>query len=305
MADEIKILSIDRETSPAFFPPELWQIKRPPSSLFIQGKPSAWELFKKLPERGLAIVGSREGQMRSRKMIHDVLAPLAGFDWIIVSGLARGIDAWAHEAALRFGFPTVAILGCGLDLTYPVENQGLRKRILDSGGLVMTELELGHEPLPWTFIHRNRLIAAWSRATWVVQAGFRSGALNTASWAVQHERSLFATPHYPGDPSMVGNQRLLSDGTAHAVWNSQSFGQVWLEIESFLCARSAQKPVLSRELSPKPLRRRASATRNAKATCRGRRISNDRSARLDFKSGLEQRAIFCCTRSKRSIGFLK
>jgi predicted Rossmann fold nucleotide-binding protein DprA/Smf involved in DNA uptake len=169
------------------------------------------------------------------------------FDWIIVSGLARGVDAWAHEQALRLGFPTIAILGCGLDVQYPAENQLLRQRILEAGGLVITELPPEHEAVPWAFIHRNRLIAGWSRAVWVVQAGFRSGALNTASWAVANERALFATPTYPGDPGMVGNQRLLSDETAHCVWSSSSFGRVWLEIESFLAETLALHNASSRK----------------------------------------------------------
>lgn len=211
-------------------------MERPPLRLHIQGRPEALQLFRKLPERGLAIVGSREAQARSRQTLSSALTPLRGFDWVIVSGLARGVDAWAHEQALKLGFPTIAILGCGLNVAYPAENQDLRRRILSAGGLVVTELESDHEPVPWAFLHRNRLIAAWSKATWVVQAGFRSGALNTASWALAHEKALFATPHYPEDPTMAGNQRLLVEETAHCVWNSRSFGRVWLEIESFLAS---------------------------------------------------------------------
>lgn len=237
----IETLSFTPETAPEFFPNTLWKVLRPPTTLHIQGKPQALRLLEKLPERGLAIVGSRSCQQRSRQIIEEVLTPLQGFDWIILSGLARGVDAYAHEAALKLGFPTIAILGCGLNITYPAENQDLRQRILAAGGLVVTELPADHEPAPWAFIHRNRLIAGWARATWVVQAGFRSGALNTASWTIQHERTLFATPAFPGDPGMIGNQKLLSDRAAHCSWNSRSFGQVWLEIESFLAQRWTEK----------------------------------------------------------------
>jgi predicted Rossmann fold nucleotide-binding protein DprA/Smf involved in DNA uptake len=111
-----------------------------------------------------------------------------------------------------------------------------------AGGLVVTELPPDHEPVPWAFIHRNRLISGWSRATWVVQAGFRSGALNTASWALQHDRALFATPCFPGDPGLVGNQRLLSSEKASCVWSARSFGSLWLELEGFLSeARAAER----------------------------------------------------------------
>jgi DNA protecting protein DprA len=234
MTEPIETLSFSRVQAPDFFPSALWEVMRPPAMIHVQGKASAFRHLERLPERGLAIVGSRRSQPRSTQAIREVLEPMRGFDWIIVSGLAKGVDAAAHEWALRLGFPTVAILGCGLRVQYPAENQALRGRILAAGGLVVTELPPDHEPVPWAFIHRNRLISGWSRATWVVQAGFRSGALNTASWALQQDRALFATPCFPGDPGLVGNQRLLSSGKASCAWGARSFGSVWLELEGFL-----------------------------------------------------------------------
>ncbi|MFL5814341.1 MAG: DNA-processing protein DprA [Bdellovibrionia bacterium] len=216
----------------------LWKVARPPNELFIQGKAEALDLLSRLPARGLAIVGSRECQPRSLHEITRALRVLRGFDLVIVSGLARGIDAHAHAQALDLGFPTVAILGCGMDWSYPEENDELRHRILDSGGLVVSEFACDAAAKPDHFIRRNRLIAGWSSATWIVEAGARSGAINTATWAKQQDRPCFVTPCYPDDPTLEGNQRLLesrkvSEGQVRPFWSARSLGEVWLDLESF------------------------------------------------------------------------
>lgn len=216
----------------------LWKVARPPNELFIQGKLEALDLLSRLPARGLAIVGSRECQPRSLHEITRALRTLRGFDLVIVSGLARGIDAHAHSQALELGFPTVAILGCGIDGSYPEENDDLRHRILESGGLVVSEFARDALAKPDHFIRRNRLIAGWSSATWIVEAGARSGAINTATWAKQQDRPCFVTPCYPEDPTLEGNQRLLesrkvSEGIVRPFWSARSLGEVWLDLESF------------------------------------------------------------------------
>jgi DNA protecting protein DprA len=230
-------------------PLPLLNVPRPPSELFVQGKPEALSLLSRLPTRALAIVGSRECQPRSLREIDQALASLRGFDLVIVSGLARGIDARAHMKALDVGLPTVAILGCGIEWSYPDENAPLRERILESGGLVISEFEPDAQAKPDHFIRRNRLIAGWSAATWVVEAGRRSGAINSASWAKQQDRYCFVTPCYPGDPTLEGNQRLLEsreviEGRTRPFWSTQSFGEVWLELESHLALfqPTAKKP---------------------------------------------------------------
>lgn len=230
-------------------PPELtalWNVSRPPSQLYIQGKPESLELLSRLPTRGFAIVGSRECQPRSLNEITSALRALRGFDLIIVSGLARGIDAHAHHRALEEGVPTVAILGCGTDCSYPEENDELRHRILESGGLVISEFAPDAGAKPDHFIRRNRLIAGWSSATWVVEAGIRSGAINTATWTKLQDRPCFVTPCYPGDPTLEGNQRLLessqvNEGMIRPFWSAQSLGEVWLELESFFAASVSKK----------------------------------------------------------------
>jgi predicted Rossmann fold nucleotide-binding protein DprA/Smf involved in DNA uptake len=160
---------------------------------------------------------------------------------VILSGLARGIDTIAHEAALGFSLPTIAILGCGINVSYPPENDTLQLEILKSDGLIVSELLPDEAPRPSYFIERNRLIAGWARATWVVEAGFRSGALNTASWARKHDRTCFATPCYPGDVHLAGNQVLLDRDGAIPLWNAESLLFSWLELGSFLATHRKKK----------------------------------------------------------------
>lgn len=222
------------------FPAQLWQVEDPPEEVFIQGRPDALALLERLPDRGLAIVGTRSCQNRSLRLIRSVLSELQGFDLIVVSGLARGIDAQAHLCALEAGLPTIAILACGVDLCYPERNLELKNRILREGGLIISEFSPGTQPRPGYFIHRNRLIAAWSRATWVVEAPARSGALNTAAWATRQDRSCFATPGFPEDPALAGNLKLLADRFGKPFYGTSSLGEIWLELESFLSTRRAR-----------------------------------------------------------------
>lgn len=204
----------------------LWEVERPPREIFAEGSDRALLLLNSLPENGFAIVGTREPQAISMRLVERWVALLQDSGLIILSGLARGIDAAAHESALKAGIPTIAILGGGLDIPYPRENLSLRKRILDSDGLIVTEFPEGTQPQAGFFIQRNRLIAGWAKATWVVEAGKRSGALNTASWAMKMHRTCFATPCFPGDSIYEGNRRLFDD-EAVPLWKPHYLSSVW------------------------------------------------------------------------------
>jgi hypothetical protein len=151
---------------------------------------------------------------------------------VIVSGFARGIDAAAHRAALDAGLPTVAVLGASLDHPYPTANHELRRLVLERDGLLISEFPPGTDPYKGNFLRRNRLIAGWSEATLVVEAGRGSGALNTAHWARKHERVCFAVPAQPDDSAFAGNRQLLElDGDpARPFWDAYSLGSVWLEL---------------------------------------------------------------------------
>lgn len=206
-------------------------VERPPSKVWIEGKESAFRLIDRLPADGLAVVGTRSPDRRATFLLAETIRKLRGSSLIILSGLARGIDSSAHEAALASDLPTIAILGCGIRQTYPPENRRLRDRIIEAGGLILSEFEPEAPPLPGYFIQRNRLIAGFAAATWIVQSGYRSGALNTASWAMKQNRRLFVTPSFPGDPSFLGNESLLmKEPSATPMWGAESLASEWISL---------------------------------------------------------------------------
>lgn len=205
----------------------------PPKRIWIEGKASAHALIQRLPDHGFAVVGTRAPDKRAIFLTQETIRRLRGTEIIIISGLARGIDSVAHEAALSAGLPTVVVLGCGIQRTYPMENHRLRKRIIEAGGLVLSEFAPESVALPSFFIQRNRLIAGFSKATWIVQSGFRSGALNTAHSAMKQQRHLYVTPCFPGDPSFLGNEALLmGQPEARALWSAENLSSTWLSLFS-------------------------------------------------------------------------
>ncbi len=177
--------------------------------------PAALSLLRHLPEAGFAVVGTRHPQIRSLDLLAQTLHDLKNSGIIIVSGLARGVDSRAHELALDYGLKTIAILGCGIDVDYPRENRHLKQKILDQGGLIISEVEPNDPPLPRNFVNRNRLIAGFAKATWIVEAASISGTLNTAKWTMDLNRDLYATSCFPGDPFFQGNEKLLAQKDTH------------------------------------------------------------------------------------------
>ena len=139
----------------------------------------------------------------------------------MVSGLAAGVDAAAHEGALAGGGRTVGVLGCGIDVVYPRENRELFGRVREGGALV-SEYALGEAPLAWRFPARNRIIAGLSDAVVVVEAPEKSGALITARHAVDAGRDVWAVPGPRGAPECRGSNRLLADG-AGVLWDIPEF----------------------------------------------------------------------------------
>lgn len=179
-------------------------------SLEIETQDEGNTLINGLPETGLAIVGTRYPQQKSLDLVKKTIKDLRGSNLIIVSGFARGIDSHAHELAIENGLKTIAILGCGLNIDYPRENRALRKKILDHGGMIISPFDAWTSAIPRNFLSRNRLIAYFSKAVWVVEAAAISGTLNTAQHALELNRDLYVTSCFPGDPFFEGNQRLLS-----------------------------------------------------------------------------------------------
>jgi predicted Rossmann fold nucleotide-binding protein DprA/Smf involved in DNA uptake len=140
------------------------------------------------------------------------------------------MDRCAHEAALVAGIPTLAVLGSGHEHLYPPEAEPLRQKIIHAGGLIISEFPPSTPPKKHQFVQRNRCLAVWAKAVCVIEAPARSGALITADYALENHVSVFAVPSFPGDPPFLGNQRLLDEHSALALWGAHSLGAVWLEL---------------------------------------------------------------------------
>jgi DNA processing protein len=173
----------------AAFPPLLAAIHDPPARLYLRGS-AAPDL---LDRPAVAVVGARACSSYGRSVARTLARDLASSGLVVVSGMARGIDGDAHRGALEGGGPTVAVLGCGVDRDYPAAHAELARRIVEAG-LVVSEYEPGIEPAPWRFPARNRIIAGLCRATLVVEARERSGALITADFALEEGREVLAVP---------------------------------------------------------------------------------------------------------------
>jgi DNA processing protein len=185
------------------YPARLKQIHDPPARLYVNGQ---------LPsEPMIAIVGSRRATPYGRRSAHRLARELSDAGVVVVSGLARGIDAAAHRGAMEGRSPTVAVMATGLDRIYPPEHAELAQAIAMSGA-VITEAEKGTLPLPGRFPIRNRIISGLSLGVVVVEAAQRSGALITARMAAEQGRDVFCVPGSIENPLAVGGHQLLKDG---------------------------------------------------------------------------------------------
>ena len=170
------------------YPYWLQEIPSPPPLLYVRGRMEA------LGVGGLGVVGTRLPTPYGLRAAHLILEPVCQHGITIISGLARGIDAAAHEVALQFSAPTVAVLGNGLDSVYPWEHGPLAEKIIASGGALVSEVPLGAKPERHHFPRRNRIISGLSRAILLVEAGEKSGALITAKFALDQNREVLAIP---------------------------------------------------------------------------------------------------------------
>jgi DNA processing protein len=185
------------------YPALLREIFDPPDHLYVNGR---------LPEGPMiAIVGSRRATPYGMRTARRLARELSDRGVIVVSGLARGVDAAAHRGALEGTTPTVAVLATGLDAIYPPEHAGLAEEIAVAGAVV-TEAEPGTPPLPSRFPHRNRIISGMSLGVIVVEAAERSGALITARMAMEANREVFCVPGSIENPVAIGPHRLIKDG---------------------------------------------------------------------------------------------
>ncbi|MBM3535159.1 MAG: DNA-protecting protein DprA [Alphaproteobacteria bacterium] len=186
------------------YPALLCEIADPPPLVSAAGR---IELFAK---RAVGIVGARNASANGRKLARDLARDLAAAGLVVVSGLARGIDALAHEGALP---STIAVVAGGVDVAYPEENRRLQERI-GAEGLIVAEMAPGTIPQARHFPRRNRIISGLSLGIVVVEAAERSGSLITARFALDQGREVFAVPGSPLDPRARGCNALIRDGAA-------------------------------------------------------------------------------------------
>jgi DNA processing protein len=189
------------------FPPLLRELHDPPPGLFLRGSGNV-EL---LAEPAVAVVGARSCSSYGLQVARALGRELAAAGAVVVSGMARGVDAEAHRGSLEAGGATVAVLGCGVDRDYPAAHAHLARGICESG-LVVSEYAPGVEPAPWRFPARNRIIAGLAAATVIVEARERSGALITADFALEAGREVFAVPGEITSGLSAGTNALLRLG---------------------------------------------------------------------------------------------
>lgn len=202
------------------WPGELQQLgTSAPIALWLKGDPG--QLSTPLPGR-VTIVGARASTAYGSQVATELASELATQGRTIVSGGAYGIDGSAHRAAtVSFPGSTIAVLATGLDRLYPTGHEQLFERIEQSGGLLVSELPPGSAPTRWRFLQRNRMLAALSGATVVVEAGHRSGSLNVAGQAHALGRPVGAVPGPVTSPASAGCHRLIQEGLASLIIDAQ------------------------------------------------------------------------------------
>lgn len=187
------------------YPDAFRTLPDPPYLLFAAGR------LELLGEPGVGVVGTREPTPYGRRAAADLAGALAAAGYVVVSGMARGIDAAAHAAALSAGGTTVGVLGAGIEVVYPRENARLFREVRERGVLI-TEFPPGEEPRSGNFPRRNRLIAALSEGVLVVEMALKSGAQHTVSYALEQGKEVFAVPGPIGAPMSAGTNQLLKEG---------------------------------------------------------------------------------------------
>ena len=198
---EVKILTLDDSA----YPKNLKNIFDPPLVLFMRGRILIEDNLS------IAIVGTRIATIYGMNMAGKISAQLGQAGFTIVSGGARGIDTASHQAALRINARTISVLGCGVDVAYPEENSRLFERIIKNGALI-SEFPMSTLPLRQNFPQRNRIISGLSLGTVVIEAPTRSGALITASFALEQGREVFCVPGQADSFTMKGSHQLLKEG---------------------------------------------------------------------------------------------
>jgi len=200
----IIVLLAEEET----YPKLLKEIEDRPPVLYVKVK----QMDRIFQEKAIAVVGTRKVTDYGRQVTETITQGLVRAGLVVVSGLARGVDKIAHETTINNGGKTMAVLGGGLDLIYPPEHQDLAKRIVESGGAIVSEFPLGTPAVAGNFPARNRIISGLSLGVVVTEAAQKSGSLITASKAAEQGREVFAVPGPITSPLSAGTTELIKKG---------------------------------------------------------------------------------------------
>ncbi len=230
----------------AQYPPLLRQIAHPPHLLYVYGETDLTDRFP------VAVVGTRRASAYGLTHTREIAAELAQTGVCVVSGLALGIDAAAHTGALDGGGRTVAVLGSALDKPYPQENEPLMRRILESGGSVVSEYAPGTPPSRYSFLQRNRIIAGMCLGTLVTEGPRRSGALNTATRTLENGREVFALPGNVDSPGAQLPNMLISEGARLVTGAADILSALVIEPKDTLKAAQAAVAPMEAPAEKKP-----------------------------------------------------
>ena len=202
------------------YPERMKSFSDMPEGIYVKGR------LPRDDRPSAAIVGGRVCSAYGREQARRFAREMAASGVQIISGLASGIDAAAHEGALEGGGTTFAVLGCGVNICYPRENYPLMRKILAQEGGVLSEFPPGERPLAWHFPQRNRLISALADLVLVVEARKKSGSLITADFALEQGKSVYALPGRVNDSLSEGSNRLIAQGAGIAVEPSVLLGEL-------------------------------------------------------------------------------
>lgn len=196
----------------ADFPPLLREISDPPKQLYVRGELPSFD------KKWLAVVGSRAMTPYGKQAVRHLIEGLRGYPIVIVSGLAYGVDAESHKAALDAGLTTVAVPGSGLDweVLYPKANSGLARELLKAGGCLLSEEKPETKAADWTFPRRNRIMVGLSHAVLMIEAKEKSGSLITAKLSTEYNRELLVVPGSIFSAESRGTHQFLRLGATAA-----------------------------------------------------------------------------------------
>ena len=235
------------------YPRQLREVYDRPPVLYARGTLTPGD------EWGVAVVGTRRVSVYGRQVAEEMARGLAANRVTVVSGLARGVDAIAHRAALEAGGRTIAVLACGLDLVYPPEHKRLAEQIIEQGAII-SDYPIGTQPRSEFFPRRNRILSGISLGVLVVEGDIKSGALITARQALEQNREVFAVPGSIYSPNSRGTNKLIQDGEAKLTLDVQdvlaelnlSMASHQIEMTELVPANETESTLL-RQLSAEPM----------------------------------------------------